>query len=294
MKFLILMGSPKNNGNTAALVRPFMERLLQLQAEVEYVTLADLRIQHCKGCGHCQNVQDAYGCLIDDDMETVVEKIRSADCLVLATPIYSWHCTSQMKALMDRHYGLNKYYGRATGSLWAGKSLALITTHGYGAAYANSPLEDGTKRLCKHSKLRYLGLCSARDLGISQQFLTPEAEADAWAFAEELIKRMDQPEHEEGEIIIEGKRFHDMKGFYQEMGKLLNDDLAFEPGYNLDALNDLLRRGFGGGLPGGPLTIRWHDFTKSLQELGAENVQNIIRVMENSRPEGACVVNTKD
>ncbi|MDD2295594.1 MAG: NAD(P)H-dependent oxidoreductase [Eubacteriales bacterium] len=294
MKFLILMGSPRKSGNTAAFVQPFIDRLSQLGAETEYVALADLRIEHCKGCGHCQDVQDAYGCLIHDDMETVVEKIGRADCLVLATPIYSWHCTSQMKALMDRHYGMNKYYGSATGSLWEGKALALITTHGYAAAYANSPLEDGTKRLCKHSKLRYLGLCSARDLGTGERFMTPEAEADARVFAEELVKRMDSPEHSEKEIIIEGKRFHDMEGFYREMGRLLNHDPDFQPGHNLDALNDLLCGGFGAVAPGDFLTIRWHDFTKSLQDLSAENVQKIIQVMESSRPNNSCVVNTKD
>lgn len=294
MKFLVMMGSPRRNGNTASLVRPFTERLMQLHAEVEYVALADLRILPCKGCGHCQDVQDAYGCLIDDDMQTLVGKIRRADCLVLATPIYSWYCTSEMKALLDRHYGLNKYYGRATGSLWAGKSVALITTHGYRADYANGPLEDGIRRLCRHSKLNYLGLCSARDLGKKETFLTREIEAEARSFAEELLRRMTERPRIEQEILIDGARFDDMDGFYREMGRLLNADPSFAPGHNLDALNDLLRSGFGVISPEGSLTVRWHDFSKSREDLGEENIKNIIHVVESSRPEGRCTLNTKD
>ena len=50
-----------------------------------------------------------------------MEDIVWAELIVLATPIYSWYCAAPMKNLLDNHYGLNKYYGSATGSLWAGK-----------------------------------------------------------------------------------------------------------------------------------------------------------------------------
>ncbi len=271
MKFLIILGSPRRNGHTAALLEPFAGRLKELKAETEQVTLADLRILPCKGCGHCQNVQDEYGCLIDDDMTFVVDKIREADCIVLATPIYSWYCTAEMKALLDRHYGLNKYYGTATGSLWAGKALALITTHGYGDAYANSPLEDGIQRLCKHSNLKYLGRCSARDLGNDEAFLTQEAAAKARDFAEKLVRLSAEAGLNTAEVVLEGNRFHDLDEFTEEIERLLKN-----------AAQDRA------------LTVRWHDFTQSLRVLGQSNAEALICLMESSRPEGGCVVNTKD
>lgn len=57
-------------------------------------------------------------------------------------------CTSPMKAFLDRHYGLNKYYGSAKGSLWEGKKVAIIATHGYDIEYGTGPFETGVKRLC--------------------------------------------------------------------------------------------------------------------------------------------------
>ena len=63
-----------------------------------------------------------------------------------------------MKNLLDRHCGLNKYYGSATGSLWAGKKVAILATHGYERDHAVEPFEMGIRRLCAHSQLEYRGL----------------------------------------------------------------------------------------------------------------------------------------
>ena len=124
MKFCILMSSPRENGNTAELCKPFIAQLKTSGAEVSYVTLADKNILPCLGCYVCQDVQGEYGCVQNDDVPAVLEQMLSADCVVFATPIYTWYCTAPMKALLDRHYGLNKFYGSATGSLWEGKNPA--------------------------------------------------------------------------------------------------------------------------------------------------------------------------
>ena len=187
MKFLLLMGSPRLHGNTAELCKPFREELEQAGAQVRYVTLADKTIHPCKGCYACQNVEGAYGCVQQDDMQGIVSDILWADCLVLATPIYSWYCTACMKAVLDRHYGLNKFYGSAKGSLWKGKSVAILATHGYEAAYACEPFETGVRRLCKHSGLHFTGLYSVRDEDDLASFQTPAAVEGARAFARSLL-----------------------------------------------------------------------------------------------------------
>ena len=92
-----------------------------------------------------------------------------------------------MKALLDRHYGLNKFYGSASGSLWAGKRIALITTHGYDREYATAPFEQGIKRLCEHSKLNYMGMYSVRDIDDISDFQTEEAVNGAQEFARSLL-----------------------------------------------------------------------------------------------------------
>lgn len=188
MNFLILMGSPRLHGNTAELCKPFIEELIAQGAQTRYVPLAERQILPCRGCYSCQHVADEYGCPQADDMASIVSDIRWADCIVLATPIYTWYCPAPMKALLDRHYGLNKYYGSAQGSLWAGKSMAILATHGYDRAYAVDPFELGIRRLCEHSRLQYLGLYSARDVDDLASFRTEEARSGARAFARSLLR----------------------------------------------------------------------------------------------------------
>lgn len=190
MKACIFMGSPRINGNTATLLKPFVEALQSQGIETEVMVLAGKTIAGCKGCYQCQNVEDAYGCVQKDDMQAAVDLIIASDLIVLATPIYTWYCSAEMKHLLDRHFGLNKYYGKAKGSLWAGKAVAILATHGYEAAYATSPFETGIVRLCEHSKLNYLGLYSARDLDGRASFETPEAINGAADFARKLAARL--------------------------------------------------------------------------------------------------------
>lgn len=188
MNVLILMGSPRLQGNTAELCKPFRETLEEKGCAVRYVTLVDKDIRPCLGCYHCQDVSGEYGCIQHDDMYPIVENVLWADLLVLATPIYSWYCTGSMKNLLDRHYGLNKFYRSATGSLWKGKRVAILATHGYPRESAADLFEMGIQRLCQHSSLIYEGMYSVRDADDLASFQTEEARQGAKAFAKSLIK----------------------------------------------------------------------------------------------------------
>ena len=187
MNVLILMGSPRLQGNTAELCKHFMEEVQEHGAAVRYVTLADKVIKPCQGCYACQDVGGVYGCVQKDEMP--VEDILWADMIVLATPIYAWYCAAPMKNVLDRHYGFNKFYGSAEGSLWAGKQVAILATHGYEGAYATDPFEMGIERLCKHSSLEYLGLYSVQDEDNLASFQTAEAVDGAKEFARKLLQK---------------------------------------------------------------------------------------------------------
>jgi len=188
VKFCILMGSPRLNQNTAELSKPFIFELKGNGCEVKYITLSNKNILPCKGCYACQDVEGRYGCIQNDDVDEIMDEVIASDCIVFATPIYTWYCTPPMKALLDRHYGLNKFYGRAAkGSLWEGKKIAIIATHGYDAYYAAEPFETGIKRLCEHSNLNYMGMYSVRDEDDLASFQTEAAISGAKDFARRLI-----------------------------------------------------------------------------------------------------------
>ncbi len=187
MKVLILMGSPRLCGNTAELCKYFMDELRVQKTEVKYIELEKMTINPCEECYACQDVAEEYGCSQKDDMLEIANEILWADLIVLATPIFSWYCTAKMKAVLDRHYGFNKYYGNAKGCLWKGKRVGIIATHGYDGDYATEPFETGVKRLCIHSNLKYVGMYSVQDNDNLASFQTEEATEGAKAFARKLI-----------------------------------------------------------------------------------------------------------
>lgn len=189
-KFCILMGSMKPSGNTAELVKPFTAELQEKGCDVEYITLVDKDIHACTGCYTCQRISDVYGCKHEDDALQIIATMLESDYIILATPIYSWYCTPPMKAMLDRHYGLNKYYGKGEKrSLWEGKNVAIIATHGFDAALAAEPFEMGIQRLCEYSKLNYLGMYSVRHEGSIASFQTESAINGAKEFARALLEK---------------------------------------------------------------------------------------------------------
>lgn len=188
MKYTILMGSPNHDGNTAALLRPFLEENQEMGIEQDVIWLNERSIDPCLGCKTCQNAENDPGCVRQDDFEAVYESVMTSDVLVLATPIYSWYCTAPMKAVMDRLiYAGCKYYGeeKRQSSLWM-KQVATLTTCGYRPEKGADLWEEGLKRWCKHGEMDYLGMYCRRDYGPGKPFMDEDAEFDVRDFAHAL------------------------------------------------------------------------------------------------------------
>lgn len=196
MHCCILTGSPRANGNTAQLLRPFIQTLEAHGCSYEQIRLADKRIEPCTACRACQQDWSVFGCRHDDDLSSIFERVLACNLLVLATPIYSWYCTPPMKALLDRLvYGMNKYYGIEKGpSLWEGKPVALVATCGYRPEQGADLWEAGIKRYCKHSRLHYLGMLCERDPGYGKVFWDAEKEKHAVSFAEQAVRSLPDPD----------------------------------------------------------------------------------------------------
>jgi multimeric flavodoxin WrbA len=189
MQICILNGSPRLHGNTAELMKPFVEELKQGDAKLDSFTIVQMNVASCKGCYHCQDVQDEYGCYQQDDMYEIAKSIMLSDLIVLATPIYSWFCTTELKAVLDRFYGFAKYYRSAKGNFVEGKRVAILATHGYDAAYAADPFVIGIQRMCEHYHMRYDGMYSVRDVDDLKSFQTKQAVNGAKEFARYLLSK---------------------------------------------------------------------------------------------------------
>lgn len=99
-KVLILSTSQRTGSNSDALAEEFAKGAREAGHAVEKISLMGKEIQFCRGCLACQ---ETNRCVIHDDADKIVqEKMRSADVLVFATPIYYYEMCGQMKTLLDR------------------------------------------------------------------------------------------------------------------------------------------------------------------------------------------------
>lgn len=114
MFVLGLMGSPRKKGNTNYLLSLFMEEAGKLGAETEIIDVTRKNIKPCMEYIVCEK---KGVCPIEDDMEDeIIPLLRKADVIVIATPIFFYSCTAQLKLLIDR-----------TQSLWARKYMLKLT-----------------------------------------------------------------------------------------------------------------------------------------------------------------------
>lgn len=184
MKFCILMGSPRPDGNTAALLAPFLETCGAMGAETQTISLYDRAVNPCLGCMSCQDRMDGPGCVQDDDFENIFQVMAASDVIVLATPIYAFFCTAPMKALLDRTiYAGRKNYGRVKGPrLLEGRRVASVVTCGYPTEEGAGLWEAGLKQICRHGGMEYMGMLCRRDMG--QPFMNRDREQAARDFAQ--------------------------------------------------------------------------------------------------------------
>lgn len=97
---LIISGSPRKKGNSDLLCDEFMRGATESGNRVEKVCLRDKKIGYCHACYFCK--QHDGECAIKDDMAGLLEKMRNADVIVLATPVYFYSIDAQLKAVIDR------------------------------------------------------------------------------------------------------------------------------------------------------------------------------------------------
>ncbi|AKB52595.1 iron-sulfur flavoprotein [Methanosarcina barkeri str. Wiesmoor] len=102
MKVVAFNGSPRKDGNTAALIKHVLAELEKEGIETEVVQIGGKKIHGCTACGKCYEKMDKK-CVIDKDIvNECIEKMLEADGIILASPTYFADLTPELKALIDR------------------------------------------------------------------------------------------------------------------------------------------------------------------------------------------------
>ncbi len=131
MKVIGISGSPRQGGNTEALLQKALEPFREHNWLVETHLLSACQISPCRACEACR---DTNACAIGDDMARIYKDLSDCDALIVGTPVYYRNVSAQLKAVFDRLYALRSVrplagefggaiaVGRGTGG---GQAIAL-------------------------------------------------------------------------------------------------------------------------------------------------------------------------
>lgn len=133
MKYvLILKGSPREKGNSSTLADQAAAGAREAGAQVESVNLFKLSISGCDACDFCQKSEPGR-CSIEDDMQALYPKLRKADVILLASPVYWFTLSAQLKLCIDRWYA----FMNPEGCELKGKRIGLLLAYGDIDPYAS-------------------------------------------------------------------------------------------------------------------------------------------------------------
>ena len=153
MEIVVLNGSPRRGGNTDALTMAFMHGAFESDNSVFVLNVTDFEVRPCVGCNRCFK-SDEHLCWQDDHMQFIINQLRCADMLVIASPVYFYSISAQLKALIDRLHNPVR-------DTFKIKQIALLCT----AASSKPQVFDALKRqyelLCDYFGLEDVGMVLA-------------------------------------------------------------------------------------------------------------------------------------
>lgn len=172
MKILVLNGSPRPQGNTAAMVEVFTKGARESGHEVTVINVCQKEIRGCLACEYCHTKGDGR-CIQQDDMQEVYPLLDEAEMIVLASPIYYHGFTGQLQCAINRIYALDKPKHL--------KKAALIMSSGSDHVYSGAIYEYQNSFL-QYLKLEDMGIYSAYD----KQNKSPEKLEELYQFGKSL------------------------------------------------------------------------------------------------------------
>ena len=174
-KIIVLAGSPRKDGNTDRLVAAFVKGA-EKNNEVEVFSVHNYKVNPCIGCNSCFS-REGNNCFQNDDMQQIYKKLSEADILVIASPVYFYGISSQLKTVIDRlhtplrnSFNIKKLALILVGAAELPEMFDAILTQ-YKLTLNFFKLEDAGKVLVRGAKdkgdVTQAGLEQAYNLGLS-------------------------------------------------------------------------------------------------------------------------------
>ena len=122
MQLLAICGSPRPNGNTNYLVDQALTEAAKLGAQTEKIVVSQYNINPCLGHDKCATYDS---CLQKDDAIWIIDKLLKADGVIIASPVYYYNVSAQLKTFIDRNDFLFKH-----GQKSQARAVGIITLAG--------------------------------------------------------------------------------------------------------------------------------------------------------------------
>lgn len=103
MNILMISSSPRKGGNSDLLCDQFGKGAFESGHQVKKIQLAGKAIGFCTACYDCKKNGK---CVQNDDVAEILDAMMEADLIVLATPVYFYGMSAQLKALIDRTFAI--------------------------------------------------------------------------------------------------------------------------------------------------------------------------------------------
>ncbi|MFH1406500.1 MAG: flavodoxin family protein [Candidatus Omnitrophota bacterium] len=162
MRVLALLASPRRNGNTEILLDEAIRGARSKGANVEKIAINNLKFLPCQNCGGC----DKTGiCVIKDDMQKIYRKIKYADGIIIASPVYFGSLSAQAKAMIDRFQ-----------SAWVGKYMLKNKIAGKKKGVFLCVSGSGNRKFFEAARKIVKYLFATNDIRYKADFFAPRAD----------------------------------------------------------------------------------------------------------------------
>lgn len=177
MKVLILTGSAKRKGTSALLAEEYQRGAEEVGHLVEIFRAGTGNVHGCTGCNHCEYGKNS--CVFRDDMDVLNPKLLEADVIVIATPIYYWGISSQLKAVIDR-------WQPTVFAMQGHKKVVLLTTQASDEDWVTEPVDAWYKALLRFMKWENGGRLAAKGVPARADIEAADYPQQAYALGKEL------------------------------------------------------------------------------------------------------------